>query len=767
MQNTKNGLTVRPSQTIAALLLCAALAACGEQERRQALPPVEVGAVQVQANGSTLSLEQAAQLRGVREVEVRARVSGILLKRLYQEGSRVKANDLLFRSIPRRFRRRWRAPARKWACSRRTCSRPRAIATASWSCIEQKLVSVRDRDNAIAAYESATRRRGGAGCAAHGGAGSFVHGRARADRGLTSREVRSEGSLVTAGTRFEPAHAHRAGGQALRGVRNACSGSGEPARGTATRGTARKVSVRVTDIQGKVLADNARIEFIAPVGRQTRPARWMCARFSTTRARRCCPGRWCVRTWKASARGLARHSEARRDARHAGLVRVGHRRRQQGGGAAPGGAGQTSGNNVVVTSGLKAGDRVVVDGVLKVQPGARREGIAAVERRHAAAAGGAAGRGHRVQVSCLRRAPVISNFFIDRPLFAMVVSAFIVIAGLAAFTALPVSMYPDIAPPSVGVNTAYPGASADVIAETVAAPLEQALNGVEGMLYMRSANSSSGAMQLTITFAVGTDPDISVINVQNRVQSALPLLPEEVRRQGVTVAKSLPSFLQVVTLDAPDGRYDELFVSNYATVNVLDELRRIPGVGDLQIFGARDYSIRIWLKPDRLSEFGLTPADVAAAVREQNTQSAAGRLGDEPMVKRVDLTLSVTTQGRLADPEQFERIVLKTGPQGQIVRLRDVARVELGARDYTFGMSRRRAAGGGCGYGAGASRERAPGVEGRARQDDRARREIPGGAHVGHSVRHQQVRADLDARSGDHVRRGDGARVRRGVAIPL
>jgi len=283
---------------------------------------------------------------------------------------------------------------------------------------------------------------------------------------------------------------------------------------------------------------------------------------------------------------------------------------------------------------------------------------------------------------------MLSNFFIDRPLFAMVVSAFIVIAGLAAFHALPVSMYPDIAPPSVGVNTVYPGASADVIAQTVAAPLEQALNGVEGMLYMRSANSSSGAMQLSITFAVGTNPDIAVINVQNRVQSALPLLPEEVRRQGVTIAKSLPSFLQVVVLDSPDGRYDQLFVSNYATINVLDELRRIPGVGDLQVFGARDYSIRIWLKPDRLAEFGLTPTDVSNAVREQNTQSAAGRLGDEPMVKRVDLTLSVTTQGRLADPEQFERIVLKTGPQGEIVRLRDVARIELGARDYSFGLTR-------------------------------------------------------------------------------
>ncbi len=249
-------------------------------------------------------------------------------------------------------------------------------------------------------------------------------------------------------------------------------------------------------------------------------------------------------------------------------------------------------------------------------------------------------------------------------------------------------MYPDIAPPTVAVSTAYPGASADVIAETVGTPLEQSLNGVEGMLYIRSTSSSSGVLQVTVTFAVGTNPDLAVINVQNRVQTALPLLPEEVRRQGVTVAKSLPSFLQVVTVEAPDGRYDQLYVSNYATVNVTDELRRIPGVGDIQVFGARDYSIRIWLRPDRLSSLDLTPADVAAAVREQNTQAAAGRLGDEPMAKQVDMTLSVTTQGRLSDPAQFENIILKTGANGQIVRLRDVARVELGARDYTFSLSR-------------------------------------------------------------------------------
>ena len=284
---------------------------------------------------------------------------------------------------------------------------------------------------------------------------------------------------------------------------------------------------------------------------------------------------------------------------------------------------------------------------------------------------------------------MISNFFIDRPLFAMVVSAFIVIAGLAAFKTLPISMYPDVAPPTVSVSTAYPGASADVIAETVATPLEQSLNGVEGMLYVRSGSSSSGLLTIAVTFAVGTNPDLAVINVQNRVQSALPLLPEEVRRQGVTVAKSLPSFLQVVTVEAPDGRYNDLFVSNYATVNVMDELRRIPGVGNIQVFGARDYSIRIWLKPDRLSSLGLTPGDVATAIREQNTQAAAGRLGDLPMVERVDMTLSVTTQGRMSDPSEFENIVLKTGASGQIVRLKDVARVELGARDYGFAMSRK------------------------------------------------------------------------------
>ncbi len=276
------------------------------------------------------------------------------------------------------------------------------------------------------------------------------------------------------------------------------------------------------------------------------------------------------------------------------------------------------------------------------------------------------------------------RFFIERPIFACVLSAFILIAGLGALRVLPVSLFPNILPPEVQVIAFYPGASADVVAETVAAPLEQSINGVENMLYVRSASSASGQLTLAVTFEVGTDPDLAAINVQNRVQQALPLLPEEVRRQSVTVAKTSPTLLMVVSMQSPDRVRDDLFVSNYALVNVLDELRRISGVGSAEIFGAKNYAIRIWLQPDRLAELGLTPSDVAAAVREQNTQVAGGRVGDTPVQDRVDLTLTVTAQGRLREPEEFGNIVLRADQEGRIVRLRDVARVELGAQDYNF-----------------------------------------------------------------------------------
>jgi hydrophobe/amphiphile efflux-1 (HAE1) family protein len=278
---------------------------------------------------------------------------------------------------------------------------------------------------------------------------------------------------------------------------------------------------------------------------------------------------------------------------------------------------------------------------------------------------------------------MMSRFFITRPIFACVISAFIVIAGLAGMRALPISAYPNIIPPQVTVNAIYPGATAETIAETVAAPLEEQINGVEGMLYMNSVNSGSGMLTVNVTFAVGTDPDLATINVNNRVQAAVPKLPEEVRRQGVTVLKGYPTFLQIISFSSPDQSVEEIVVANHVLLYVADELRRVPGVGDVQIWGQK-YSMRIWLQPDKLAQLGLTTRDVAQAVREQNSQFASGRVGVEPMPDNVDFTFAVTAQGRMSTPEEFGAIVVRMTEAGAIVRLRDVARIELGAQSYDF-----------------------------------------------------------------------------------
>ncbi|MFN3770396.1 MAG: efflux RND transporter permease subunit [Ectopseudomonas guguanensis] len=279
---------------------------------------------------------------------------------------------------------------------------------------------------------------------------------------------------------------------------------------------------------------------------------------------------------------------------------------------------------------------------------------------------------------------MISRFFIDRPVFATVISIVIVLAGLAAMRALPIAQYPEILPPQVSVSAAYPGASSQVIAETVAAPLEQAINGVENMIYQLSNSSSSGAMSLTVYFEVGTDPDQATINVNNKVQAALAKLPEEVRRQGVKVEKKSSDILQVITLYSPDDSRDPIFISNYALINVIDELKRLPGVGDASQFGSKDYSMRIWLRPDKLAQYNLTPTDVVNAIREQNSQFAAGSFGQQPLKEPQDFTYTVTTQGRFTDPKEFENVILRTDATGASLLLKDVARVELGAQDYSL-----------------------------------------------------------------------------------
>ena len=279
---------------------------------------------------------------------------------------------------------------------------------------------------------------------------------------------------------------------------------------------------------------------------------------------------------------------------------------------------------------------------------------------------------------------MISRFFIDRPVFATVISIVVVLAGLAAMRALPIAQYPEILPPQVSVSASYPGASSQVIAETVAAPLEQEINGVENMIYQLSNSSSSGAMSLTVYFEVGTDPDQATINVNNKVQAALAKLPEEVRRQGVKVEKKSSDILQVITLYSPDDSRDPIFISNYALINVIDELKRLKGVGDASQFGSKDYSMRIWLRPDKLAQYNLTPTDVVNAIREQNSQFAAGSFGQQPLKEPQDFTYTVTTQGRFTDPKEFESVILRTDDTGASLLLKDVARVELGAQDYSL-----------------------------------------------------------------------------------
>jgi hydrophobe/amphiphile efflux-1 (HAE1) family protein len=276
-----------------------------------------------------------------------------------------------------------------------------------------------------------------------------------------------------------------------------------------------------------------------------------------------------------------------------------------------------------------------------------------------------------------------SHFFISRPIFAAVISIVIMIVGGIAYWSLPIAQYPEVAPPTIVVTTSYPGASPQVISDTVATPIEQEINGVEDMLYLTSQCTADGTMTLTVTFKLGTDLDKAQVLVQNRVAVAIPNLPEEVQRIGVTTDKSSPDLLLVVHLLSPNNRYDQLYISNYASLHVRDVLRRIEGVGSVGVFGGREYSMRIWLDPEKLSSVNLTSDDVVAALREQNVQVAAGVIGQQPVGPGHAFQLSVNTLGRLVDPAQFGEIVVKTGDDGRVVRVRDVARVQLGGLDYS------------------------------------------------------------------------------------
>ncbi len=359
-----------------------------------------------------------------------------------------------------------------------------------------------------------------------------------------------------------------------------------------------------------------------------------------------------------------------------------------------------------------------------------------------------------------------AHFFVDRPIFASVLSIVLLIVGSIAYFQLPVAQYPEIAPPTIVVRAAYPGADAETIANTVATPLEQEINGVENMLYMSSYSTADGSMALTITFKLGTDLDQAQVLVQNRVSIAEPRLPEDVRRIGITTAKSSPDLMMVVHLLSPNERYDQLYVSNYARTRIRDLLVRLDGVGDVILFGEREYALRVWLDPEKLSAYGMTAGDVVQALREQNVQVSGGSIGAPPTPGDSAFQYTVTTDGRFSDARQFRYVIVKATESGRLVQLQDVARIELGAQRIRQQQLSGRQPGRGAGHLLAAGYQRARRGRRDPEGDDGRFEGLSGGPRIPDRLQPDRVHLRIDQRGLQDDRRSRHSGGARGSHLP-
>ena len=363
---------------------------------------------------------------------------------------------------------------------------------------------------------------------------------------------------------------------------------------------------------------------------------------------------------------------------------------------------------------------------------------------------------------------MISAFFINRPVLANVLAIVIVILGAVALVTLPVAQYPNIVPPTVQVTTTYPGASAKTVIDNVALPIELQVNGVEGMIYMQSYSTDAGTYTLTVTFAIGTNLDFAQVLVQNKVSAALASLPMPVQAQGVIVQKKSTSILQIVSLTSPDSTFDSLYMANYATINLVNELSRLPGVGNTQVLGIGEYSMRVWLDPQKLYTYGLTPSEVSKTIQEQSQPVTAGQVGAPPAPKGQDFQFTVDVQGRLSTPEEFGNIVVKSeqGNGGRILRLKDIGRVELGAQTYTMTSKLNNRPNAGIAIYQLPEANALDVGQARQRQDGRARQGLPQGPGLRGALRHHPLRQRLDQRGLPDPDRGGRPGADRHRAVP-